>query len=128
MSVSTAIMGNRFSSASFGLKLRASLLAGTTLVASASASIAQVPLNTYADAKGYINVRTLTCGQLVGTFQEDANYLGVWYSGWFNGQAKLHAINIERTQEGLHRVIQFCKVNPDMKVTEAIGVVLKGGK
>jgi hypothetical protein len=85
-------------------------------------------MKTYADAKGYINVRALTCAQLAGTFQEDANFLGVWYAGWFNGRAKLHSINIARTEDGIHHVIEYCKANPDKKVTEAIEVLLKGGK
>ena len=99
---------------------RAALLASATLAASASASQAQVDLSTYADDKGYINVRALTCAQLANTTQDDANFLGVWYSGWFNGHLKRHAINIERTKEGIHEVIEYCKANPDKKVVEAV--------
>jgi hypothetical protein len=40
---------------------RIALVAATAMVAAASASQAQVPLTTYMDAKGYLNVRTLTC-------------------------------------------------------------------
>jgi hypothetical protein len=32
-----------------------------------------VPLSSYADANGFIDVQTLTCGQLANTYQEDAN-------------------------------------------------------
>ncbi len=99
---------------------RVALVAGATLVASASASQAQVDLKTYADAKGYINVKALTCAQLANTYQEDANFLGTWYSGWFNGHMKRHAINIERTKQGIHEVIEYCKANPDKKVVEAV--------
>src|SRR5450432_822017 len=101
------------------------LLAAATLVGSASASSAQVELKTYADAKGYIVVRNLTCAQLAGTFQEDADFLGVWYSGWFNGRNKKHTINVDRTKAGIHEVIVYCKANPDKKVVDAIDVVLK---
>ncbi len=99
---------------------RVALVAGATLVASASASQAQVDLKTYADAKGYLNVKALTCAQLANTYQEDANFLGTWYSGWFNGHMKRHAINIERTKQGIHEVIEYCKANPDKKVVEAV--------
>jgi hypothetical protein len=105
--------------------LRAGLLVAAALVASASASQAQVELKTYADEKGYLNVRTLTCAQLAGTFQEDADFLGVWYSGWYNGLAKKHSINVDRTRDGVHQVIVYCKANPDKKITEAIDVFLK---
>ena len=43
---------------------------------------AQTPLSAYANDKGYIDVQKLTCEQLAGTFQEDADFLGIWYSGW----------------------------------------------
>ncbi len=99
---------------------RAALIAAATLAASASASQAQVALATYADDKGYINVKALTCAQLANTTQDDANFLGVWYSGWFNGHLKKHAINIERAKKGIHEVIEYCKANPDKKVVEAV--------
>ena len=99
---------------------RAALIAAATLAASASASQAQVALATYADDKGYINVKALTCAQLANTTQDDANFLGVWYSGWFNGHLKRHSINMERAKKGIHEVIEYCKANPDKKVVEAV--------
>ena len=88
--------------------------------------MAQVELKTYADAKGYISVQTLTCAQLAGTFQEDADFLGVWYSGWLNGHNKKHIINVNRTKDGIHNVIVYCKANPGKKVIEAVQAVLNG--
>jgi HdeA/HdeB family len=102
------------------------LLAAATLVGSASTSSAQVELKTYADAKGYIVVRNLTCAQLAGTFQEDADFLGVWVSGWYNGRNKKHMINVDRTKAGIHEVIVYCQANPDKKVVNAVDIVLKG--
>ncbi len=49
---------------------------------------AQVPLSTYMDSKGFIDVQALTCAQLANTYQEDADYLAAWYSGWYNGLAQ----------------------------------------
>ena len=100
------------------------VLAVATLFGFAATATAQVELKTYADAKGYINVRALTCAQLAGTFQEDADFLGVWYAGWFNGRTKKHMINIVKTKDGIHEVIVYCKANPDKKVIEAIDSVL----
>jgi hypothetical protein len=104
---------------------RVALVASATLAASASASQAQVDLKTYADAKGYLNVKALTCAQLANTYQEDANFLGTWYSGWFNGHLKRHSINVARTKEGIHEVIEYCKANPDKKVVEAVDAFAK---
>ncbi|KRE11775.1 hypothetical protein ASE66_25070 [Bosea sp. Root483D1] len=97
-------------------------------IGSVSAAQAQVGLNTYADAKGFIDVQKLTCAQLAGTFQEDADFLGVWYSGWYNGLAKKHAINMPRAKEGIHQVIVHCKANPTKRVIQAIDFVLKEEK
>jgi HdeA/HdeB family len=105
-------------------------LAAVALLASLTTACAQtaVPLTTYADADGYIDVQTLSCAQLAGTYQEDADALAMWYSGWYNGLAKRHYFNLPRSKEGLHQVILYCKANKDKKVIEAIAVVLKNEK
>lgn len=108
--------------------MRKTFILAAAFVGCISTSQAQTQLNAYADANGYIDVQKLTCAQLAGTFQEDADFLGVWYSGWYNGLAKKHAINIARTKDGIHNVIVYCKANPDTKVIKAIAEVLKNEK
>jgi hypothetical protein len=105
--------------------LRVALLAAAGLIASVSASQAQVELKTYTDDKGYLNVKGLTCAQLAGTFQEDADFLGAWYSGWWNGHLKRHVVNIPRAKQGIHEVIVYCKANPDTKVVDAVDAYVK---
>src|SRR5450631_461125 len=117
-----------FSLAPGRVELRRGLIAAAALAASVSGSFAQAELSTYADDKGYLNVRLLTCAQLAGTYQEDANFLGVWYSGWYNGLAKKHALNVSRTKAGIHNVIVYCKENPARTVIQAIDVILKEEK
>jgi hypothetical protein len=84
---------------------------------------AQVELKNYADSNGYVDVQKLTCAQLANTFQEDADYLTVWYSGWYNGLAKKHLMQVDRAKTLEHRLIVHCKANPGKKVIEAIDVV-----
>lgn len=72
-----------------------------------------------------IDVQKLTCAQLAGTFQEDADMLTAWYSGWYNGLAKKHLLEVKRAKEAEHEVIQYCKANQDKKIIEAIAVVFK---
>jgi hypothetical protein len=105
-----------------------STLIAAVLFSSVSVASAQVELKTYADSKGYIDVQKLTCGQLVNTYQEDADFLGVWYSGWYNGLAKKHAINVPRVKEGIHNVIVHCKANRGKTIIQAIDFVLKQEK
>jgi hypothetical protein len=92
---------------------------------SAGAAQAQVELNTYADAKGNLDVQKLTCAQLANTFQEDADFMTVWYSGWYNGLAKKHMMHVDRAKSLEHQIIVHCKASPDKKVIEAIDVVFK---
>lgn len=103
--------------------MRPSIIASALLLAFASSAFAQVELKTYADKNGYINVQALSCAQLAGTYQEDADLLTTWYSGWYNGLAKKHFINIERSKEAEHEVIVYCKANPTVKIIKAIGLV-----
>ena len=100
------------------------LIAGMLMLALSSAH-AQVQLDTYADTNGNIDVQKLTCAQLANTFQEDADFLTVWYNGWYNGLANYNKMKIDRAKEGEHRVIVYCKANPDKKVITAIDIVIK---
>jgi hypothetical protein len=88
-------------------------------------AFAQVELKTYAGPDGYLDVQELTCAQLAGTFQEDADYLAAWYSGWYNGLAKKHVMLVSRARELQHEVIVYCKANPGKKIIQAIDVVFK---
>jgi len=101
------------------------LIAATLGMTFALPAHAQTPLSAYADDKGYVDVQKLTCAQLAGTFQEDADMLTTWYSGWYNGLAKKHLLEVKRAKEAEHEVIQYCKANQDKKIIEAIAVVFK---
>src|SRR5271166_6512058 len=81
-----------------------------------------VDLSAYADANGFIDVQTLTCGQLANTYQEDANALSSWYSGWYNGLAHK---DYKKGRIVEHQVIEHCKAHPEQKIIHAIGVILK---
>lgn len=91
-------------------------------------AMAQVPLTDYADKNGYIDVQKLTCAQLAGTFQEDADMLATWYSGWYNGLAKAHRAKITRVKDDQHTVIVYCKANPKVTIIKAIDTIFKGKK
>jgi HdeA/HdeB family len=104
------------------------LLATTALLLAGSNVQAQVPLSAYMDANGYIDVQALTCAQLAGTFQEDADMLTTWYSGWYNGLAKKHYIHVTRAKLFEHEVIVYCKANPGVKIITAIDTIIKEEK
>ena len=86
---------------------------------------AQVPLSAYVDANGYIDVQALTCAQLANTYQEDADMLSTWYSGWYNGLAHKHFLDFRKGKETEHEVIVYCKAHPEIRIIDAIAVVFK---
>ena len=105
------------------MKFAIPLCAATMLCAGAAQ--AQVELKTYADANGNLDVQALTCAQLAGTFQEDADFMTVWYSGWYNGLANYSKLKVDRAKELEHRVIVYCKANPGVKVIKAMDINIK---
>ena len=101
------------------------ILAAMLVTTTIQDSRAQVDLSTYADANGFLDVQKLTCAQLAGTWQGDADRLTTWYSGWYNGLARKHYMDIVKGKEAEHEVIVYCKANPDQLIIEAIAVVFK---
>src|SRR5271168_5257649 len=99
--------------------------AALSLALASSTAQAQVPLSAYMDANGFINVQALTCAQLANTYQEDADALTTWYSGWYNGLAKKHFLDYKKGKVAEHEVIVFCKAHPEKRIIEAIAVVFK---
>lgn len=95
------------------------------VVMSASETRAQVPLSAYVDANGYIDVQRLTCAQLADTYQQDADLLSAWYSGWYNGLAHKHYLDYRKGKIVEHEVIDYCKEHRDIRIIDAIAVVLK---
>src|SRR5271154_2478286 len=105
---------------------RLALVAAAAAVAAVGAAKADpVDLSAYADANGFIDVQALTCGQLANTYQEDANALATWYSGWYNGLAHKHYADFKKGKIVEHQVIEYCKAHPEQKIIHAIGLMLK---
>ena len=103
--------------------LMLSSLAAMAMIGAAKAD--PVDLSAYADKNGFIDVQALTCAQLANTYQEDANALTTWYSGWYNGLAHKHYADFKKGREAEHQVIEYCKAHQDQKIIHAIAVVFK---
>ncbi len=102
------------------------VISGAAMMALTGAAKADpVDLSAYADANGFIDVQALTCGQLANTYQEDANALATWYSGWYNGLAHKHFADFKKGRILEHQVIEYCKAHQDQKIIHAIGLLLK---
>jgi HdeA/HdeB family len=98
---------------------------GLAITFAGSGAKAQVDLSTYADPEGFLDIQALTCAQLAGTWQDQADLLSAWYSGWYNGLAKRHYMDIRKGREAEHELIVYCKANPQLRIIQAIDVVFK---
>ena len=101
------------------------LIAAAVLAIGTSESRAQVPLSSYADANGYLDVHKLTCEQLVNSSQQDADLLTAWFGGWYNGLAHKHFIHFDRGELIAREMLAYCKEHPERRILDALAVVLK---
>jgi hypothetical protein len=106
-------------------KMLMSATVTAVLIMAGSSAKAQVNLSEYADPEGFLDVQALTCAQLAGTWQDQADLLASWYSGWYNGLAKKHYMDIRKGKEAEHELIVYCKANPQLRIIQAIDVVFK---
>src|SRR5947199_9913089 len=83
-------------------------MAAATIMASSGAR-AQGDLSTYADAEGFLDIQALTCAQLAGTWQDQADWLTDGYSGWYNGLANRHYMDIRQGRAVEHELIVHVK-------------------
>jgi HdeA/HdeB family len=107
------------------LKTAFAAAALTAMLCSSAFAQSPRPLTDYVDANGFLDVQTLTCAQLAGTYQEDADALTAWYSGWYNGLAHKHFLDFKKGREVEHQVIVYCKANPEKKIIEAMAIIFK---
>jgi hypothetical protein len=101
------------------------IAAATAIAVMAGPASAAVGLDAYVDKNGFINVQTLTCEQLANTYQEDANALANWYSGWYNGLAKKHYYHLSRVAGEEHKLIVHCKAHPEDLIIHALDKLFK---
>jgi hypothetical protein len=106
-------------------KILMAVTLGAAMVMAGSSAKAQVNLSEYADPEGFLDIQALTCAQLAGTWQDQADLLSSWYSGWYNGLAKRHYMDIRKGREAEHELIVYCKANPQLRIIQAIDVVFK---
>ena len=85
----------------------------------------QVDVVKLADANGNIDVQKFTCEQLAGIYQNDADFLAIWYSGWSNGSAKRQTMNVAKVREAARNIVAYCKVNKDKRLVQAMDAILK---
>jgi hypothetical protein len=51
--------------------------------------------------------------------------LAAWYSGWYNGLAKKHFLDLRKGKEAEHEVIVYCRAHPEKLIIHTTSVVFK---
>ena len=69
-------------------------------------------------------MQKLTCAQLAGTWQGDADMLTTCTADGTTGLLENY-LDSKKGKEAEHEVIVYCKANPDQLIIEAIAVVFK---
>lgn len=85
----------------------------------------KVRLSQYADANGNIDVQQLTCGELAGASDADADFILTWYSGLYHGIAKQRIVNPARVRYLIGNVMRYCKTYPEKKLVSVMELWLK---
>ncbi len=94
--------------------------------AAATTAPPQVDLPKLADpVSGFIDSEKLTCGQLASAYQEDADFLLVWYSGLRTALANKRMIDVTKIKAGVHNVIVYRNANRDKLVVQAVEMIMK---
>jgi hypothetical protein len=107
------------------MRIASIVTAAAVISTMAGMAWAAVGLDTYVDKNGFLDVQELTCDQLANTYQEDANALAYWYSGWYNGLAKKHYYHLTRVGGVEHQLIVWCKAHRDQKIIHGLDAVFK---
>jgi hypothetical protein len=90
-----------------------------------SAQQPYVSLSKYGDANGNVDIRHLSCSHLDQASPSEIDLLLAWYSGWYNGVAKGHGINLPQVRYAMRSVADYCKSNPEKNLVQVMELMLK---
>lgn len=90
-----------------------------------SAQRPYVSLSKYGDANGNVDIRRLSCGHLNQASPSEIDLLLAWYSGWYNGFARGHGINLPQVRSAMHSVANYCKSNPNQNLMQVMARMLR---
>lgn len=71
------------------------------------------------------DMSTITCGDLLHTFPEDAIVVGAWMSGYYNAKRNNTVVDEKEVAANSKKVAEFCQANPTVSVMNAIEQIAK---
>ena len=69
----------------------------------------------------------VTCDDLRHGYLEDLVVIGSWLSGYYNAKRNNTIVDLKQLGLNTQRVLQFCQINPEVPVMQAVDQVASAG-
>jgi hypothetical protein len=69
----------------------------------------------------------VTCDDLRHAYLEDLVVIGSWLSGYYNAKRNNTIVDLKQLGLNTQRVLQFCQINPEVPVMQAVDQVASAG-
>ena len=78
-----------------------------------------------AHAQVTIDVAKITCDQFTLYKVTDPQNIATWLSGYYHGQRNDTSVDVQELATYLQKVKDYCNLNPQVRVMEAVETMLK---
>jgi acid stress chaperone HdeB len=94
----------------------------------ALATLTALLVSPAAQAQMTVDVTKISCQQFLIGKVVRKDYLGLWLSGYYNGTRNNTVIDISAMQKNADKVEDYCRLNLDITVMDAVKNALGPGK
>ena len=67
-----------------------------------------------------VDMADIKCGDLSRLYLEEFIVIDAWFSGYYHGKSNTTVIDSNKVAANTHKVLEICKMNPDVTVMQAI--------
>jgi hypothetical protein len=67
-----------------------------------------------------VDMADVKCGDLSRLYLEEFIVIDAWFSGYYHGKSNTTVIDSNKVAANTHKVLEICKMNPDVTVMQAI--------
>ena len=99
-----------------------------TRLAAALGLVLMAAANPPARAQVMLDLSKITCDQWSGYKITNPQNIALWLSGYYNGKRNNTVLDTQALNAHVDKLRDFCIVNPDVPVMQAVEKVLTAGK
>jgi len=81
-----------------------------------------------AQAQSTVDVTKITCSQFLFDKIAPTKSIAVWLSGYYNGLQRNTVIDLDRMDKNIDKVEDYCRMNEDVTVMDAVTKALSPGQ